>query len=160
MAKVRASHPSIARLNELLTYSGETGEFYWTVKAVRKVRGKRAGSQMPSGYRRIKIDDVEYYEHHLALFIATGLWPSETADHKNRVRWDNRLDNLRDSSFVVNSQNSKVGKPYWDGSKWIAQLTNKGATVYLGRFACFGQALKVRNSKKRELHPEAEAFRK
>ena len=115
---------------------------------------------MPSGYRRIKIDGFEWYEHRLALYWVTGIWPLELVDHRNLIKSDNRFSNIRQASYSVNSQNSKVGIPYWNGYTWKAQVTHNGVTVYLGAYKCFGQALKARNAKKWELHPEAENFRK
>ena len=160
MPKPRVFCPDLVLVRSLLDYNKETGIFTWTKLAQRSVRHKRAGSPMPSGYRRIKIDGFEWYEHRLALYWVTGIWPLELVDHRNLIKSDNRFTNLRHANSALNSQNSKVGKPYWNGSKWVAQLTHESQTIHIGVYSCFGQALKARNAKKRELHPEAENFRK
>lgn len=46
---------------------------------------------------------------HLIWYAATGKWPTGVIDHINRVRDDDRIDNLRDVSCSENSLNS--GKP-------------------------------------------------
>ena len=124
------------------------------------MRRRRAGSETARGYRVINIQKVPYYEHHVAWYLATGQWPSETIDHRDRNRANNKRKNLREATHQQNNQNSKIGQVYKKRSKWAAQLSHEGTSVYLGAFSCFGEAIKARNAKKRELHPYAEAYRK
>lgn len=160
MPKIRNAPPNLESLRAKLSYNQETGIFTWTDKATPARKGKVAGQVMLSGYYRLGFEKLEYYQHHLAWYYVTGLWPQEQIDHIDRNRGNNAFDNLREASGKQNNQNSKVGKVYRRYDKWSAQLSHEGQLVYLGVFSCFGQALKARNAKKRELHPFAEAYRK
>ncbi|WP_339548763.1 hypothetical protein, partial [Pseudomonas sp. RA_35y_Pfl2_P32] len=55
-------HITADRLRERVTYDPDTGEFRWLLARKDRV-GEIAGVVSRSGYRRIKIDDVEYYAH-------------------------------------------------------------------------------------------------
>ena len=95
-----------ARLREVLTYFPETGEFVWKVSlSSRYAAGRRAGCLLPTGYRAIGIDGAMYYSHRLAWLYVHGVWPSALLDHKNGVKNDNRIRNLRECSAVENSRN-------------------------------------------------------
>ncbi len=160
MPKIRSTPPNLESLRAKLFYDPETGVFTWTDKATPAQRGKVAGQAMPSGYYRLGFEGLDYYQHHLAWYYVTGIWPFETLDHKDRDKANNRFDNLREATHSQNNHNSKVGQVYRRSDKWAAQLTHNGQLIYLGVYACFGKALKIRNAKKRELHPFAEAYRK
>jgi hypothetical protein len=51
------------------------------------------------------IDGVHYLAHHLAWYYLFAEWPDEI-DHKNGLRGDNRLDNLRVARRFQNNGNS------------------------------------------------------
>ena len=160
MPKIRSTPPNLESLRAKLFYDQETGVFTWTDKATPAQKGKVAGQAMLSGYYRLGFEKQDYYQHHLAWYYVTGLWPQEQIDHIDRNRGNNAFANLREATNQENAQNSKVGQVYKYNSKWAAQLTHNGQLIYLGVYACFGKALKIRNAKKRELHPFAEAYRK
>lgn len=161
MPKIRDTPPNLESLRAKLSYDPKTGIFTWTDKATPAQRGKKVTSQaLPSGYHRLTFEGLGYYQHHLAWYYVPGIWPKEQIDHKDRNPGNNAFDNLREATNQENTQNSKVGQVYRYNSKWAAQLTHNGQLVYLGVYACFGKALKIRNAKKRELHPFAEAYRK
>src|SRR5947209_249873 len=95
-----------ARLREVLTYFPETGKFVWMVSLSRRfTAGRRAGCLLPTGYRVIGIDGSVYYSHRLAWLYVHGVWPSTQLDHKNGIKNDNRISNLRECSAVENSRN-------------------------------------------------------
>ena len=160
MPKIRTTPPNLESLRAKLFYNQSTGEFTWTNQAMPAQRGKKAGQAMLSGYYRLGFEGLDYYQHHLAWYYVTGIWPEEQIDHIDRNKGNNAFANLREATSQENTQNSKVGQVYRYNSKWAAQLTHNGQLVYLGVYACFGKALKIRNAKKRELHPFATAYRK
>lgn len=112
--------PPLDKLNSLLSYDPKTGDFLWKVKPSRRIReGSIAGTLDLSGYRRISIDKTSYYAHRLAWFISTGSPPPKDIDHRNGVRSDNRIVNLRDASSPENAWNLKPRKTSPSGYKGV-----------------------------------------
>lgn len=91
-----------------LRYDAETGELFWNHKRAKNTDlSKRAGSNDGKGYLVIGITDDNgkqwYFRAHILVWrIVTGSWPNMQLDHKNRVRNDNRISNLR---LVTQQQN-------------------------------------------------------
>lgn len=112
--------------------------------------GRVSGSINGSGYLRVSINGVSYKAHRLAWLHYYGEWPSNTIDHINGDRTDNRIANLRDVPHAQNQLNLKrhragkaphpkiERKPKRVGSvifmarlgKWMAQYKRE----YLGIF--------------------------
>lgn len=128
-----------------LRYSSN-GKLYW-VDAGRRgdLVGKEAGVvSKTDGYRYVKIMQKRIPAHRIVFFMHHGYAPAEI-DHKNRIRDDNRIENLREASRLENSRNistqSKLKSSKYKGvvfdkarGKWMASTKNKGRSVYLGRF--------------------------
>lgn len=92
------------RLKELFEYRPETGEFIRKVSRGRGKAGSVAGTSDKDGYIIIGIDRERYKAHRLAFLYMDGKIPEEV-DHKNRITWDNRWDNLRDTTSSENNKN-------------------------------------------------------
>ena len=145
---------SAERLHELLLYNEDTGLLTW------KASGKTAGSITPKGYIRVGIDGKCFMAHRVIWVMKTGEDPPEQIDHKDRVGTNNRWINLREASQEVNQHNrgfTGVTKDF-QTTTWRAQLMSFGKYVHLGRFQCFGKAVKARNKAKLELHPSNPDF--
>lgn len=113
---------------------------------IKKSAGKRAGRKEPRGYICIKFRNhghgVCVSAHHIVWVLHHGAWPARQLDHINRVRDDNRIENLREATpreNVRNASNKRVF-PYVAPNKscpgtFCAQ-TNIGGqkTVHLGVF--------------------------
>lgn len=91
-----------ARLKELVAYDSDTGDF---TRISGKNRGERAGYQNANGYVYVYVDGREYAAHRLAWFYTYGKWPDQDIDHKDRVKNNNRIGNLRDVSKSENLLN-------------------------------------------------------
>ena len=98
------------RLRDLLDYDPETGIFRCRRGRGRTPAGAIAGSPYGKGYLGIKIDYRLYYNHRLAWLYMTGEWPKDQVDHKNRIRDDNRWENLREATNGQNTVNSVRSK--------------------------------------------------
>ena len=152
---------SVVYLLECLVYDSLTGTFVWLRRPREhfstkdkwhkwnaQYAGRPAGSLCANGYRniRLRIEGKKYalFCHRLALAISMGVWPEFEIDHKNGVRHDNRLVNLRVATTGDNSQNlalrsnntSGLTGVAWDKTKrkWMASIAVSGRSYHLGRF--------------------------
>jgi hypothetical protein len=80
----------------------------------------------------------------------TGRWPQCEVDHRNRIKHDDRWNNLREATKAQNSANrgpTKKGKRfkgiYWNRGKYYAQLNIRYRRLYLGRFDTAEEAYAV-----------------
>lgn len=134
------------RLHEILSYNPATGEFRYRLNRGRAAgKGEAAGKvNKGDGYRYIVLDGHGYAAHRLAWFYVHGTWPNGQLDHENRVRDDNRFDNLREATPTQNNANQRRRKDNtsgfkgvsWDAreQKWIAQICCNRKNRHLGRF--------------------------
>lgn len=145
------------QLKEILHYDPETGIFTWLVTLnSRAITGREAGHVGHTGYIRIRYKGVEYLGHRLAWLYVHGEWPPNHLDHINHIRSDNRIANLRESSYAKNAKNQSkssrnksgvVGVSWYKrDSKWIALISNRGKLVNLGKFDRFEDAVKARKA--------------
>ena len=141
-----------ARLFEVLFYNSRSGLFYWNLRTRTDLNGKVAGKINPNGYRQIKVDQRYYYAHRLAFLYMTGRWPTDQIDHKNRIKDDNRWDNLREATPAQNSQNAYKKKVGVSGHRWVYPrpeggfavfVKDHGHQVYLGTFGNKKEAINV-----------------
>ncbi len=137
-----------ARLKELL-YLREDGWFEnLTNRSSRARKGEIAGTISTQGYVQIQIDGVFYKAHHLVWLYVYGYIPDEM-DHKNGIRHENHLDNLRECTRSQNNANSErqTGEGGLRGvtwfardQKWLAQIKIDGRSKHLGYFDTVEQA--------------------
>lgn len=153
-----------ARLRELLHYDPETGIFTWLVHRQRHRAGNVAGSPHSAGYVEIGVDGESYLAHRLAWLYVHGAWPAGDVDHRNGVRRDNRIVNLRDVSKVVNLQNRQgaasnnrarllgVSRSAAKRPSWFARILVDGRQKHLGSFGTPEAAHAAYLAAKRQLH--------
>lgn len=131
-------------LHEVLRYEPETGKFYWKVtRGSNAIEGQEAGTPTTSGYIAIQVNDKKYRAHRLAWFMTYGEWPLMQIDHINNVKKDNRIENLRDVSQVVNNLNRPLARNNKSGAtgvqflqgKWQAASSVGNKNTYIGRFS-------------------------
>ena len=132
------------RLQSLLTYDPDTGEFRWRVNRGSRGRaGCLAGCRNNEGYVQIQIGRVKYKAHRLAWLYVHGAHPVEI-DHISRVKDDNRIANLRSVTHAQNGQNQKrprnntsghIGVDFYRRSgRWRARIKIDGKLRDLGYF--------------------------
>lgn len=156
------------RLRELLDYDPATGIFTWRVTRNRNaIAGSIAGTP-DSGYIKIWIDCRQYRAHQLAWFYVHGEWVREI-DHKNRIKSDTRLANLRPATRKHNSENrglqrnntSGVRGVTWNKKerKWSAQIRHNKRQMHLGWHGRFEDAVAARLSAEQRLFTHSDACR-
>ena len=135
------------RINSLLSYDPETGSLHWRVspRCSDIPVGSEAGF-LSQGYIKIGIDWDEYLAHRVAHLLMTGHWPEGNPEHANRIRHDNRWENIKDlarnqsengGNHGLNSNNTSGLKGVcWDtwSSKWMARIKFQWKMINLGRF--------------------------
>lgn len=96
------------QLRELLSYNPETGAFAWLVNCgFNRNAGKPAGG-LSNGYVSIRVAGRAHWAHRLAWLYVTGEWPPHEIDHRNGVKTDNRLANLRAVGRQANQENVRM----------------------------------------------------
>ncbi len=83
---------------------------------VKKTCHGEAGSEIVGtinsvGYRVLNLFNRPMLVHRIAYMLQTGSWPEIEIDHINRVKTDNRWQNLRAASGSQNMANTP-GRPY------------------------------------------------
>ena len=131
-------------LKNYLSYSPETGLFHWIAASSDKTKiGDVAGCFRPDGYIKIKIFGRNYLAHRLAWFFVHSVWPEQEIDHINRVRNDNRIENLRsilkrqqqqNMNLTTKNTSGFVGVSQRKNGKWRANITIMGKFISLGGF--------------------------
>jgi hypothetical protein len=151
------------RLREVLKYDRNTGVFRWRMSLAKRVKiGDVAGCARQDGYRLIRVDGRLYLASRLAWLYMHDCWPKNEIDHKNTIRGDDRLQNLRDVTHAENKQNSRrahrdnktglLGVMTSQG-KFRAQIRLDGKARHLGTFETPEAAHAAYLVAKRKLHP-------
>ena len=98
---------------------------------------ERSNKPRSTGYIQIKVGGKHYLAHRLIMLAFVGESDQEI-DHINRIRHDNRLENLHYCSRSENMLNmARVDNAkgyYWDRNKWRAQICINNKQKYLGAF--------------------------
>lgn len=153
--------------NEYLKYNSETGVFIWKKKNSGITLGSIAGGLNKKGYWTIYLSGKHYRAHRLAFLIHYKYlppYPQFEIEHKNRVRSDNRILNLRKATHEENLRNCGIRKNNQSGfkgvhwhkhsKKWTSSITISRKRKYLGYFTCPIEAAKAYNKAALELHGE------
>lgn len=124
-------------------------------------RGRAStSSKYPSGYVCSNVRGRLVPYHHLVWFFHYGYWAKEI-DHINRVRDDNRIENLREVDRSLNNLNTKTRKDNTSGHKgvYFVEQANRwqACIVFRGRrktanFKSKEAAIEQRIKWEKELH--------
>lgn len=152
-----------ADLLSLLHYDPETGVFTWCKRRKHASLGAVAGSITNYGYISIKVRGVKYFAHRLAWFYINGAWPAFDIDHKNLIRADNRIANLREATsqqnkfnrrVLVNSRSGVKGVSYHPKHRRYYAYHTCNGYHYLGSFKTLEEAQTARRKAVEPLHGE------
>ena len=135
---------TVARCRELLDCDTRTGVLTWKVG---RGGGTKAGDQAGTiskqdGYRIVSIDAKNVLASHIVWMFANGAFPDRFMDHKNRIRNDDGLGNLRQATRFENNRNRPINptssNPYKGihfhkrDMRWTAQINVADKDRYLG----------------------------
>lgn len=134
-----------------LSYDPETGALVWATPRRGRAPGAIAGNVSQSknkGYRYVKVQKRRYKASHLAWVIVTGQWPTRTIDHRNRIRSDDRWENLREAGVGEQCRNAirrhgisgTRGVRLMKSGRWRAEIKTDGIRTGLGSFSSKDEA--------------------
>lgn len=119
------------------------GGLYWKQDRGSNAKsGHRAGRKLNTGYRSIHVSGRRYQEHRLVYLWHNGYLPSQI-DHVNRIKTDNRIENLRPATPSENQVNTPDrfnssgyrGVRFIDKTgKWAARIYKQGKEIRVGTF--------------------------
>lgn len=116
-------------------------------------QGDPAGRITNQGRRQIRIASGFYYASRLAWLYMTGEWPKDQIDHINRIKDDDRWENLREATQSQNSYNRAWAEESGDlrGIRWCGnQFAVSIGGRYLGLHKTIEEAIEVRDSALKE----------
>ena len=139
-------------LDSRLIYNKETGHFFW-INGKRE--SKKAGGYDKEGYWMIKLEGKYWFAHRLAWLWVYGELPNGIIDHINKIKDDNRIENLRICNTRQNRYNSKLNKNNTSGyrgvhwaklaKKWKVAVHTKEKYILVGYFKELKDAVKAYN---------------
>ena len=167
--------PTPEELRKLLRYDPETGKLFWRERTpdvfkdgkhsaesvCNQWNGRNAGKEAFTtdnghGYRQGSIFNRLYFAHRVIWAMTHNEWPEYEIDHKQGVRHDNRISELRAVDPSENRKNKKLHKNntsgymgvYWypNSLKWCAQIKVNGRRVHLGYYAQKDDAIAARKA--------------
>lgn len=129
---------------KLVTYSD--GQLFWKVKPHKRANiGDKVGTPHSMGYIQVCLNNTLTLLHTIVWEIHNGPVPlGMEIDHINRIRTDNRIENLRLVTRKENQRNrgkrsdnkSGVTGVYFEKriSRWRANIKVNGKTINLGSY--------------------------
>lgn len=152
--------PPVEYLRACFDYDPETGELKWKRRPREHFAtdqsygrwntlfaGKAAGG-FDKGYCRICIDAITHKAHRIVWKLVKGEEPPAMIDHKDGNPSNNRLGNLRTTTYHgqawnrrSRNDNSSGYQGVWRlGGKWQAGICVKGRRYHLGLFTSAEEA--------------------
>jgi HNH endonuclease len=95
------------------------GNLFWKMKpSLRTNIGDQAGTLNSGGYIQVKYKGKKLLTHRIIFQMHFGFFPKEI-DHINRIKTDNRIENLRECTRSENNKNKGMQKNNKSGAKNI-----------------------------------------
>ena len=145
----------------------DNGKLIWRNKTSKYSNikiGEIAGCKDEEGYVNIGINGKIYRVARLVWLYFNGDWPEFVIDHENRIRDDNRIENLRPATYLENNANVGLNCKNTSGhkgiswskscKKWHARIRHKPKNIHVGYFENIEDAVKARDAKALELQGE------
>lgn len=132
------------------------GTLYWKVKPANNVKaGAEAGTVERYGYKTVGYKGKTYYMHRIIYQMHYGEIPEGMqVDHINRIKDDNRIENLRLVTQQQNqwNNNAKGYSLHKATGKWRAYIKINNKQKYLGLYDTEEEAREAYLTAKKEVH--------
>jgi hypothetical protein len=150
-------------VRKLFHYDAESGILLWRYGNGKNVKPwQQAKSLNGQGYCTVKVNGTNYRVHRLIWLYVYGDFPKEDIDHKNRIRNDNRLCNLRAVSRTDNCQNislpnhnksGHIGVSWFDLRKtWTVYVKVNKKNKWLGYYKNLDDAIAARKAGEKQYY--------
>lgn len=159
---------TVAIARRLFSYDAETGKLYWNKRPRSdfgddrhwnafntKSAGKEVGSPTKWGHLRFRLRKTGYQVHRVVWLMAYGEWPKQV-DHIDGNPANNRLENLREVSQLLNCRNAARRKDNNSGitgishaeksNRWVATVGDSGRKIHLGHYKTLEEAVAARQA--------------
>jgi len=139
------------------------GFIYWKkTTGARSKQNTRAGKLRKDGYYDVGLNKKLYLIHRIVYCLHYKHLP-KIVDHINRVRSDNRVENLREADYNENTWNSGISvnnntgvkgvrKTY--NGKYEARVAKGGVTFQVGTFSSLEEAKNAIHKIREKFHDE------
>lgn len=145
-------------LRKSMDYDPEAGIFtvsVWRASQTGRIgspkfvqAGRQLGYLGPHGYWVVGFQGRKWLGQVLAWAYVHGEIPAEDIDHENRIKTDNRIDNLRKVSRGQNMRNCErhdrrgaaLGTTLRKDGLWASLVSDSGRTVFLGAYPTQAEA--------------------
>lgn len=155
--------PTAEEVARVLRYDRSAGDLIWRHRngagARNDLAGTVAGTPHKDGYLAVQIGKRKYLAHRVVWLLLKGEWPSRFLDHRDGVRTNNLIDNLRLATKTLNAENQRIETRGSLGvdfvkrtGKWRARITVKGVVRSLGSFSSQDLAQAAYLAAKRQQH--------
>lgn len=132
-------------LRRNLFYNLHTGELWWKITYGRRRADRPVGHPDAKGYLLVRILGRMFKTHRVVWCMQTANWPLRDVDHKNEIKNDNHLENLRLATTQQNGRNRGKQKNNQSGYKnvsrsgksnrWYVRIGVKNKTHYFGSYS-------------------------
>lgn len=158
----KSNLPTIDRLNELFSYCPDTGTLTRKITTSPKTLAGTVAGYLNDGYINVVVDQRTMRAHRVVWALYYGRYPENTIDHRDGVRSNNKIKNLRDITKAANCQNQRAaqaGNPTGllgvhprPSSRFQAVISVDGKNRYLGTYPTPEAAHEAYLQAKRVLH--------
>jgi hypothetical protein len=159
---IKSKSIPINTLREAFQHDAATGDLKWKMKSSRKIIvGSVAGTRRADGYVSVRYLGCLMLAHRVVWAIHHGKWPAHEIDHKNGIKYDNRIENLREATSTQNKYNAKARKSnissgikgityYPSMRKWMVRVKSK----YIGYFLSLEEAIQAHRNEEISVYKE------
>lgn len=141
------------RVKHLFAYDEAKGLLIRSLTTGRALAGTWSLATDRDGYHIVGIDNKLYRTHRVIWLYVHGSFPNGYLDHINRIKTDNRIENLREVSKAQSRENIDIAhnnqcglKGVWlhkQTKKWCASIGHKSKNIHLGSFISIEDAYKA-----------------
>ena len=150
-----SEYPTFDEVHRMFCIDDDTGVVYRRrTTSPRARKGDIVGSLNNNGYLCTRIGNTLCSLHIIVWIYYYGYKPENILDHKDRVKLNIRIDNLREVTSQCNSRNCPLREDNTSGvagvyfhegrDKWRAQIMLNGSKHHLGSYKSYDEAVLVR----------------